>query len=831
MVYGTAKATKTETSGEMGAPQQFSIQNSRIAFETLSSRLYSDPIRAVIRELSCNAYDAHVVSGKKDMPFVVSLPTSFDPSFRIRDFGPGMDHEQVMSLYCTYFASDKTKRNDAIGAFGLGSKSPFAYFLRNGKGGVFSVTSYQGGRARTYTAFIDDGFPKVEKQFEADTQEPDGLEVTFPAEQKDVWEFENKSRVVFEFFDPLPKLNKELGITGPAYSLKTPRWGLREVAVTAQGSKVRAVMGGVAYAVGEIDVSRINQTQQRIFGLPLDIFLAIGDVNPAVSRESLQLDEGTIAAILKALDEAHSGLIEQVKKKIDEARSPWEGRLVVWNLLRNEAIGKIVNEAYDTGLLAGSYSNFNLDNGARPVVSELDYSSIQVWHFERTWRKGKKAEKKAMFESTSEEQRAIRASVKAGASSAKDYDLEFEAGPDVAFVLNDMKPGRATRYVHFFVQNKAGDNGEKRVVYLVSGIEGAEGKDVTKETAGLLSALGCPPTILASSLKEKYDRFFPKYRPTPLERGLLTFKEGSWYPSHRPTWRRAWAAADASELANPGIKLYVTIEGRNREAKTGIDDIENAKEFVSFLAHLRQSKMFGLKDGNPVYGLRKNAKLRKDPNWMELKGHVETVLKGLMTPAREAALSLNVVPFRSDWESALDHIAKHLPLGPGSQLQEFAVSLAAARKEAKASNAHLAPILETMGYKAAHVVDFNELWKKVGGAYPVLKAFEKRGYGSCTADDIKILVEYARMTEQDAQKQKGPAKEDLHRARKAKAQREYYARRKKAALAAKETFAGYEVAGVDMASGKDCMALALVEFPPAGSGEDPKITEETAVRA
>ena len=29
------------------------------------------------------------MSGKADKPFVVTLPTNFDPSFRIRDFGWG----------------------------------------------------------------------------------------------------------------------------------------------------------------------------------------------------------------------------------------------------------------------------------------------------------------------------------------------------------------------------------------------------------------------------------------------------------------------------------------------------------------------------------------------------------------------------------------------------------------------------------------------------------------------------------------------------------------------------------------------------------------------
>ena len=44
----------------------FTIRTSAKAFKVLSDNLYSDKITAVIRELSCNAYDSHVQAGKKD---------------------------------------------------------------------------------------------------------------------------------------------------------------------------------------------------------------------------------------------------------------------------------------------------------------------------------------------------------------------------------------------------------------------------------------------------------------------------------------------------------------------------------------------------------------------------------------------------------------------------------------------------------------------------------------------------------------------------------------------------------------------------------------------
>ena len=62
--------------GEIG---EFRIRNSAKAFNILSSGLYANKIRAIIRELSCNAVDSHVAAGKADVPFEIHLPNSLDP--------------------------------------------------------------------------------------------------------------------------------------------------------------------------------------------------------------------------------------------------------------------------------------------------------------------------------------------------------------------------------------------------------------------------------------------------------------------------------------------------------------------------------------------------------------------------------------------------------------------------------------------------------------------------------------------------------------------------------------------------------------------------------
>src|SRR5271157_2804432 len=106
--------TPAKISGAMSGPQNFQITASKIAFNILSSGLYSNKIGACIRELSCNAYDAHVEAGKKDVPFEIHLPSSFEPWFSVKDYGVGLSHEGILGLYTTYFSSSRNDSNEYV---------------------------------------------------------------------------------------------------------------------------------------------------------------------------------------------------------------------------------------------------------------------------------------------------------------------------------------------------------------------------------------------------------------------------------------------------------------------------------------------------------------------------------------------------------------------------------------------------------------------------------------------------------------------------------------------------------------------------------------------
>lgn len=96
-------------------------QNSQAHIMTiLRDTLYSDKILAVLREYSSNAWDAHRMVGKNDLPIRITLPETETPTLVIRDFGPGMSPDEVFNIYTQYGESTKRGTDDAVGMMGIG---------------------------------------------------------------------------------------------------------------------------------------------------------------------------------------------------------------------------------------------------------------------------------------------------------------------------------------------------------------------------------------------------------------------------------------------------------------------------------------------------------------------------------------------------------------------------------------------------------------------------------------------------------------------------------------------------------------------------------------
>lgn len=361
----------------------FKIKASGKAFKILSDSLYTDKPRAILRELSCNAYDAHVAAKRPQEPFLVKLPTSLDPSLVIRDYGIGLSHQDVITIATTYFESTKTESNDFVGALGLGSKSPFSYV------DSYTITSYFNGVKRIYCAFIDsDETPKItlmngqyvdssvegsvirsvagitevligedwwqDGTFSGDrTDDPNGLEISMPVRERDIHIFHEKARVVFQHFTVRPTVIPALRYNDDVLTSGS-NWKI--VLSSGYNNTFTAVQGNVAYP---IDVEALSSTDigrdqydfvQRIVNYRssgtsnIVLNFNIGDLDVAASREGLSYKKTTYMSLSTALSKMSSELAAVAQKEVDACESLWDAMLLCNDKFQNSIMRLVVGK-------------------------------------------------------------------------------------------------------------------------------------------------------------------------------------------------------------------------------------------------------------------------------------------------------------------------------------------------------------------------------------------------------------------------------------------------------------------------------------------------------
>ena len=94
--------------GQEGAPFAISAADTAHVMRVLRDAIYSDKALAVLREYGANAQDAHrdpaAPPGSRGRPVRVRLPTQARPTLEVTDWGPGLSHEDALSLFTQYGA-------------------------------------------------------------------------------------------------------------------------------------------------------------------------------------------------------------------------------------------------------------------------------------------------------------------------------------------------------------------------------------------------------------------------------------------------------------------------------------------------------------------------------------------------------------------------------------------------------------------------------------------------------------------------------------------------------------------------------------------------------
>ena len=150
----------------------------RLLMEVLTSRMYTNKLTAVIREIFTNAVDANVEAGRPNHPVDITLPAiiPLEPQSNqliIRDYGIGISPERAPDFF-TFMTSTKRDDNIQCGGYGLGSKSPYAITSQ------FTVTTIHDGIEYIYACSLNNGMPIAALLNSRPSNDSSGTRVAIP---------------------------------------------------------------------------------------------------------------------------------------------------------------------------------------------------------------------------------------------------------------------------------------------------------------------------------------------------------------------------------------------------------------------------------------------------------------------------------------------------------------------------------------------------------------------------------------------------------------------------------------------------------------------------
>lgn len=358
------------------ADTAYTFRTTAEAFFIMSSGLYSDKIAAPIRELCCNAYDAHVAAGNSDQPFEVTLPNTLNPTFSVRDYGTGLSDEDVRQLYTQYFNSTKTDTDEQIGALGLGSKSPFAYTSS------FSIESRFNGHRSMFASFINEaGVPTMTSLMESvPCDEPNGMTISFPVKTDDIDKFFDRARRALMYFPVPPVVQGRHGFKPYElrHTVEGTNWKIRDADYYAYMTGPYVIQGSVAYPldINILDGAGLSDAALAVASTNLDLFVAIGEVRMAPSREALSYDPTTIANLIGHLENAASEMQSSLQQTIDGCPNMWAARKMINQLSSNDKMSGVFKPLHKQQPF--TYSGLPIDTTIAVDLTGLPTVAVEV---------------------------------------------------------------------------------------------------------------------------------------------------------------------------------------------------------------------------------------------------------------------------------------------------------------------------------------------------------------------------------------------------------------------------------------------------------------------
>lgn len=576
-----------------GAVQEFNIKNSAKAFSILSSGLYANKIRAIVRELSCNAYDSHVAAGKADIPFEIHLPNVLEPWFSVKDFGTGLSVQEVQNIYSTYFESTKTNSNDFIGALGLGSKSPFSYTDN------FSVTAIKNGIAGLFSCIINDsGIPSTVLMSTYETTEANGVEVKFSVNQRnDFDKFKNEAKEVLMYFPVKPDVKgcTWFTINEQTYVEKDILPGVSIIS----GYNSVAVMGNIAYNIDSSIIEKhLPDLANLLVGARLELKFNIGELDIQASREGLSYIPSTVEAFKNKLTSIRDYLETAIEKEIKDIDNTWEKvQYLIAKKKINLYSAAINSYVHNIGNNLQAFFDIHGSAKSLKVYTEKTNSNynIHLQAFSANYRGAAQEVPSRMNYPTF----SVPSS-----SPARYFDVSIS--PASIFLSTTKKHGIISK-IKYNLKNKY----KGKVIYLLTPADATKGMHLDDFYKSVYN----PPvdqiiTEADLEVKPKTERQKLDYVPV----SILKYDYGN------DKWNKAGLSTDYTDTLT---YYYVPLKN------TTLDESQVFKDVYTFVNKIKNTAIVEL--GFTLYGVRKSDidNIKKKTNWVNAEVYVQEVLKGI----------------------------------------------------------------------------------------------------------------------------------------------------------------------------------------------------------
>ena len=382
------KSQKTVETNGVTNNVKFGIKGSGLhhILGILRDQLYSDKEAAVIREYACNAYDAHVEAGCADRPIEITLPTKLKLEFKVRDFGPALNDNEIQDVYAFYGESTKRNSNEMTGMLGIGSKSAFAY------GDNFVINSYIDGVKHIHNAYIDPSqIGQISKLGEEQTSEENGIEIVVPVRDEDVDVFQEKAKRLLSFFKVTPIVHNasfefdkfDTLIQGDGW-----RWETRNDSRYYSGEPT-LVMGNIGYPLSgrKLKLHGENEVLTDLINENLVLEMEIGDVEISASRENLQYTEYTIKNIVERLHKVKDEMEQEVTNQFNVADTHFAAKQLFGSIFDTAShLYTLKNVLKDKLLWNGKVVSGNSINCTKGKHQDNGADNYSLHHFTKGYR-------------------------------------------------------------------------------------------------------------------------------------------------------------------------------------------------------------------------------------------------------------------------------------------------------------------------------------------------------------------------------------------------------------------------------------------------------------